>query len=537
MTPDLHFLGTARDGAELPGPQAIGFKAWNLARMAALGLRIPPAFVLGTRHCAEAAAGPRLPEPLRAALPGALAELEAATGRRFGDPARPLLVSVRSGAPVSMPGMMDTLLDIGLCDATLPGLLRLTGNPRLAWDSLRRLVASHAEVVGGCDPAPFEAAVRELAPDGDERRLDWAGMRALALRNLALARAAGAPLPAAPLDQLEAAIAAVYASWRSPRAVGYRRARGIDDAMGTAVIVQAMVFGNAGGASGAGVGFTRDPTRGAPGLWVDFLFNAQGEDVVSGRRSAHGHDALAAGIPAVWRELEDGADRLERGLGDMQDIEFTVEDGRLWWLQTRAGKRTPVAAARIALDLHAAGVIDAAEARRRVAGLDARTLAVECLAQADGSAATPDARAPSASSGVAVGAITLDAEAARRLAATGRAVVLVRHDAETDDIAALETAAGLLTARGARTSHAAVVARQLGKVCLVGCDGLEIDPARRRLRLGDRTLAEGDDITLDGNSGAVYAGALATRAEADAGLLARLAALRAGECADSRPLA
>jgi len=550
MSANIHFIGVPQQHAELPGADAIGFKAWNLARMAAIGLRVPPAFVLGTRHCAEAArlassaaagsasagstahlpAGAhQLPEAVRGAWPGAMRALEQATGRRFGDSVRPLLVSVRSGAPVSMPGMMDTLLDIGLAETTLPGLLRLTGNPRLVWDAWRRLIASYGEVVMGLDAAVFERELLGLAADGDDRALDWDGLRQLASRSLAAYRsAAREPFPQDVNEQLERAIAAVYASWNSPRAIEYRRGHGIADAIGTAVTVQAMVFGNAGGASGAGVGFTRDPTTGAPGLWVDFLFNAQGEDVVSGRRSAHGHAALAQALPAVWAELEDGADQLEHALGDMQDIEFTVQEGKLWWLQTRNGKRTPLAAARIALDLCDAGVIDRAEALKRCEGFDESRLSIERVIGADGAALAPIAQAATASSGVAIGEIALDAEAARKRVAAGARVVLLRRDAETSDLVALELADGLLTARGARTAHAAVVARQLGKVCLVGCDTLVIDEQRRVITLGAREFAEGEVLTLDGNAGAIYAGAARTVRELDQPLWARLTALRRG---------
>ncbi|OYU74329.1 MAG: pyruvate, phosphate dikinase, partial [Burkholderiales bacterium PBB5] len=262
----------------------------------------------------------------------ALAALEAATGLRFGDARRPLLLSVRSGAPVSMPGMMETLLNIGLCDATVPGLLRLTGNPRLVWDAYRRLVAGYGETVLGVPGAVFEADLAAVCADSgaDEANLDFIALRALTQRHRAsLQREAGQAFPQDPLVQLQQAIAAVFASWQADKARDWRRLRQLDDAMGTAVTVQRMVFGNAGGGSGAGVGFTRHPASGAPQPWVDFLFNAQGEDVVSGRRSAPAHDALAQVAPAVWQTLLAACATLERGFGDMQDIEFTVENGRL----------------------------------------------------------------------------------------------------------------------------------------------------------------------------------------------------------------
>lgn len=502
------------------GAAALGSKAWNLARMAALGLPVPPAFVIGTGWCAEPGA---LDE---AAWRPALAELERLSGLRLGDARHPLLLSVRSGAPVSMPGMMETLLDIGLTETTLSGLLRLSGHPRLAWDAYRRLIAGYGEVVAGIDARHFDADLEAECDACDERMLDFAALRALAARHLdTYRREAGEAFPQDAHEQLRQAIAAVFASWHADKARTYRAMHGLAEDMGTAVTVQRMVFGNAGGLSGAGVGFTRDPSSGEPRPWVDFLFNAQGEDVVSGRRSAHGHDELAAVAPAVWQALLDATACLERAFGDMQDFEFTVQQGVLHLLQTRAGKRTPQAAARIALDLLDEGVIDADTARARTAALDARALAEHRIASADGRALVPLGCAASAASGVACGEIVFDEERARARYAAGARLILVRQDAETRDLAALELAEGLLTRRGARTSHAAVVARQLGKVCLVGCEALRLDEAGRMLELGGHILREGDLLTLDGNEGAIHAGAVAVVEFVPEGLLARLDAL------------
>jgi pyruvate,orthophosphate dikinase len=290
-----------------------------------------------------------------------------------------------------------------------------------------------------------------------------------------------------------------------------------------------MVFGNAGGESGAGVGFTRDPVSGDPALWVDFLFNAQGEDVVSGRRSANGHDELATVLPQVWHDLCGAARQLEHAFGDLQEFEFTVQDGRLFMLQTRSGKRTPRAAARIALDLLDEGLIGPKLALERTAGLDRESLAFPCVVATGGTVLTPLGRAASASSGVAVGEIALDEARAVARHEAGVAVVLVRRDAETSDIAALESATGLLTQRGARTSHAAVVARQLRKVCLVGCTELQIDEAARTVQVGATTLHEGEQITLDGNEGVFYAGAARVEVNCPEELLVRLDALRQRE--------
>jgi pyruvate,orthophosphate dikinase len=530
LPPEVYLIGCGGDVAVHgeASAQSMGFKAWNLLRMDQLALAVPAAFVIGTRYCADPAT--------RAGVAGAdmwqagLRALERSTGHALGDARQPLLLSVRSGAPVSMPGMMDTLLNIGLCDATVGGLMRQTGNPRLVWDAYRRLVATYGEVVAGLSATSFDAAATALFGGRDERELDFADLRSLTQRFLdVFSRGVGRPFPQDPAEQLGAAIDAVFASWYSPKAREYRRLNQIADAIGTAVTAQCMVFGNAGGQSGAGVGFTRDPASGERALWVDFLFNAQGEDVVSGRRSANGHDELAAVLPEVWHELSEAAQRLEHAFGDMQDFEFTVQDGRLFMLQTRSGKRTPQAAARIALDLLDEGLIGPQLALERTAELDRKSLAQTCVVAPGGTVLAPLGRAATASRGVAVGEIALDEARAVARHEAGVPVILVRRDAETSDIAALESATGLLTQRGARTSHAAVVARQLGKICLVGCSELQVDETSRTIRVGDTTLHEGELITLDGNEGVFYAGAATVAVNYPEKLLARLDALRQRE--------
>jgi pyruvate,orthophosphate dikinase len=521
--------GSAPTAGE-PSAASMGFKAFNLLRMSTLGLPVPPAFAIGTHYCSDEASRTRAAQP--ALWRPALLALEDTTGLRFGDARLPLLLSVRSGAPVSMPGMMETLLNIGLCDATLAGFLRQTGNPRLVWDTYRRLVASYGEVVAGLPASTFE--FDDAAGNGalDERELDFAELRALTRRcQAAYAEAAGVPFPQDPQAQLAGAIAAVLASWQSAKAREYRRQRSIPDSIGTAVTVQTMVYGNAGGRSGSGVGFTRNPVNGEPRLWIDFLFNAQGEDVVSGRRSAHGHDELQAVLPAVWEALGKTAHTLEQAFGDMQDFEFTVQDGKLYLLQTRHGKCSAQALARIALDLCDAGVISAEEALSRTAGLHIDQLVTTRSVSSDGQPLTPLAHADSASDGVVVGELVFDEAAALARHAAGASVILVRRDAETADIAALELAGGLLTQRGARTSHAAVVARQLGKVCLVGCAAMQLDETAHTLQIGDTTLHEGDLLTLDGHEAVVYAGAVHTTVEPLVALQARLNLLRKAHAA------
>jgi pyruvate,orthophosphate dikinase len=506
-----------------PSPQTMGSKAFNLLRMAQIGLPVPPALVISTHYTSA---------PDECMLPVfafGLEALQEATGRVLGDARNPLMVSVRSGAPVSMPGMMETLLNIGLCDKTVPGLLRQTGNPRLVWDAYRRLIASHGEVVAGLPAALFEAELERVAQGRDERLLDFSELRDLTRKFLLLYQQhAGYAFPQDVNEQLSSAIRAVFGSWNSEKAKKYRELNQIDAAMGTAVTIQLMVFGNSGGHSGAGVGFTRDPTTGERQLWVDFLANAQGEDVVSGRRNAHGHEVFTQVAPDAWRKLQEATQTLERTFQDMQDFEFTVQDGVLHLLQTRSGKRTPLAAARIALDLLDEGVIDAATALERTAALHEQDLGTMRVLSSTG--AKEEIRslalAMSACSGVVSGEIALDGQRAAKRAAAGASIVLVRQDAQTSDIDALESSLGLLTQHGARTSHAAVVARQLGKVCLVGCESLRIDLTQRTLRFGDTVLREGDVITLDGNVGAVYPGMVAAVRVPDAQLLKRLRALR-----------
>lgn len=519
-------------GARDAGSAAdMGFKAFNLARMAHIGLKVPEAFVLGTALCRDFL---RHPARSRAALHDLLVEmlrrLESTSRLAFGGARKPLLVSVRSGAPVSMPGMMDTLLNIGLCDATVHGLMRLTGNPRLAWDSYRRLVQQFAEVVHGADAAPFRAALDAALREAgvcSARELDFRQLAQLTRDFLAIHRdAAGQPFPQEPMEQLEAAIAAVFASWQSERAVEYRRLNGLSDVLGTAVTVQRMVFGNAGGTSGAGVAFTRDPADGGNRLYVDFLFNSQGEDVVSGRSVAGDAARLREVLPDVWARLEAVRGSLEAEFRDAQEFEFTVQDGELFLLQTRSGKRTPWAALAIAVDQENEGLIAPDEALARLEGIDLDGLERRRLAPGEEGAAL--GRGVPAGLGLAGGPIALDAAAAQRLAAEGHPALLVREDTLTADIAGLAACAGLLTVRGSRTAHAAVVARQLGKPCLVGCSQLAIDASARTIALGGRRLREGDALWIDAESGGIYEREPAIAVERPIEALAAVARWRGG---------
>jgi pyruvate,orthophosphate dikinase len=489
----------------------IGSKAYGLMRLTRLGLPVPPAFVLGTSLCHDYFKnGGKLSENMRELLVRGLARLEEATDCRFGASRRPLLLSVRSGAPVSMPGMMETILNIGLCEQSLRGLIRSTGNPRQAWDCYRRLIRDFSEVVHGAETDPFEKLVADrIAAEkiSGAGELDVASLCEISKESQETALAlTGQPFPQDPMDQLVAAVDAVFRSWNSDKAKSYRRNNGIPDELGTAVTVQAMVFGNAGGTSGAGVGFTRDPATGDDRLYLDFLFNAQGEDVVAGRREVRESDELQRRLPAVAAELARAKTMLESEFHDMQDFEFTVENGRLFLLQTRDGKRTPWAALKLAIDMVRDGLITPEQGLARLDGISVESL--ERVRFADAVHAQPLSSATPASIGVAVGEIALDSKRAKERAEAGKPVILVRDSISTSDIEGITAATGVLTAAGGRTSHAAVVARQLGKVCLVGCRGLRIDMEAKACTIGGRRLFEGDTLTLDGDAGTIYAGAI-----------------------------
>jgi pyruvate,orthophosphate dikinase len=499
-----HAAGAMGDAREM------GFKAYNLARMARIGLPVPPAFVLGTGFCRDFFGnGRELPAGMRELLAAHVRRLELASGLVFGSERRPLLVSVRSGAAASMPGMMETILDVGLTESTIRGLLRMTGNPRLVWDSYRRLVQSFAEVVHGCPGEAFDTILDQhvrAAGVGRSHELDYRDLGRITRECLAAFESqTGRAFPQDPMDQLEAAVRAVFESWRSEKVREYRRLNHLDDDTGTAVTIQRMVFGNAGGTSGAGVAFTRDPASGENALYMDFLFNAQGEDVVSGRRALGDSIGLEQALPGVFQQLQQARHVLEAEFLDAQEIEFTVEDGALYLLQTRTAKRTPWAALRIAVELVQEGLIDTAAALERLKRYDLDGIQQVRVSAVNGARVL--CHADSASLGVASGVIALDTAAAIKAAAAGKDVILVREEPLTDDIAGVAVACGLLTALGGRTSHAAVVARQLDKVCLVGCRELVIDLETRRCSVAGEWLREGDVICLDGHSGQVFRGA------------------------------
>jgi pyruvate,orthophosphate dikinase len=523
------------DGAstEQRSAEAIGAKAANLAHMAARGLPVPPAFVLPVKLCADLNDNkPQAEHHLQHGLKGGIEFLEGATGRRFGDRRNPLLVSVRSGAARSMPGMLDTVLNVGCTSSAVRGLIRATGRPRLAWDCRRRFLESFTETVLGLDPAPFAARLAELvAQEGvtSDRELDSEAIERLADDELALIEGHDNDWLEDATTQLEAAARAVYRSWMSERAQTYRKLQGLDHLQGTAVTVQAMVFGNGGLASGAGVAFSRDPSTGAARPMIDLVLDAQGEDVVSGRRTPDAEETIARALPTIAAELGGVLKRLEAEFSDVQDVEFTVEDGKLWILQTRPAKRTPRAALRFAIDLVHEGLITRKQGLERIADLNLDALVEMSLASAD----KPVISGIGASGGMAAGRAAFDSGSAERLATAGDSVILMRPDTSTADVAGFAVAAGIVTAVGARTAHAALVARQMGKPCVVGCGDMTIDMSTGRAQLAGATIAAGDWITIDGDSGRIYLGKLemvATRPEPE---LAEIASWRA-EAGDHR---
>ena len=492
----------------------LGGKGANLAEMTRLGIPVPPGFTVTTTACLRYLDdGNTAPAGLWEQVDDALRALEERTGKRFGDPDAPLLLSCRSGAKFSMPGMMDTVLNIGLNDATAEGLVRRSGDEHFVYDSYRRLVQMFGTVVLGLRDELFEHV---LASARTARGIESdADLTADDLRDIVgKFRDIAAAFPDDPLQQLRMAIEAVFTSWNGRRAVDYRNAAGIAHGLGTAVNVQTMVFGNLGERSATGVAMSRSGATGAPGLEGDYLINAQGEDVVSGTRTTLPLDTLETAMPEVYANLQTVAQRLEARYREMQDIEFTIEDGTLWLLQTRDGKRTAQAAVRIAVDMADEGLITRQDAVRRIQPSqidfflhpqldpDARRSAAE-----EGRLC---ARGLNVSPGAAVGVAAFDPDLAQRWANDGREVILVRPETKPDDVHGMLAAEGILTTRGGRTSHAALVARQFGKPAVVGVSALDIDLVRRTASIGDLIIEEGDWLSLDGGTGDVYAGRLDT---------------------------
>jgi pyruvate,orthophosphate dikinase len=493
------------------GRELLGGKGVGLAEMTALGVPVPAGFTITTDACrAYMAAGKEVPAGLDEEVAEHIERLEQRTGKRFGDPSDPLLVSVRSGAAISMPGMMDTILNLGLNDAAVKGLAESTGNPRFAYDLYRRLIQMYGEVVEGVEGQLFEDALTALKADRrvtQDVELDAGDLAELVETFKRIyEESTGAPFPQQARDQLRRAYRAVFDSWDSPRALVYRRTYDIPDDLGTAVNVVQMVFGNKGAGSGTGVLFTRDPSTGEARLYGEFLVNAQGEDVVAGIRTPEPIERMRDELPEAYDRLVETIDLLERHYRDMQDIEFTVEDGTLYLLQTRTGKRTAQAALRAAVEMVEEGLISREQA---VARIDPGQLDQLLHPMIDPKAEVEVAATGlNASPGAASGAIVLDADTAEERGRAGESVILVRWETTPDDIHGLIHAQGVLTAHGGMTSHAAVVARGMGKPCVAGCEGLEIDIVAGIVRIGEAELATGDVITIDGGTGRVIVGSV-----------------------------
>ena len=518
------FGGGISDGGK-GDKNLLGGKGANLAEMASIGLPVPPGFTISTEMCTRYYdEGGKFPESLRTEVAGGIAHIEGVTGKAFGSISDPLLVSVRSGARASMPGMMDTVLNLGLNDETVKGLATISGDDRFAWDSYRRFIQMYSDVVLELDHGAFEEAL-EIAKEDKGYHLDTelsaADWQALVVKYKALVEEMwNKPFPQDVHEQLWGAVGAVFGSWQSERAKVYRRLNDIPGEWGTAVNVQAMVFGNMGDTSATGVAFTRDPSKGDNAYYGEFLINAQGEDVVAGirtpqyltkaaRETAGAKPAsMEEAMPETYTELAGVFDLLERHYRDMQDIEFTVERGKLWMLQTRSGKRTAKAALKIAVDMANEGLITREEAVERVdpAALD------QLLHPTLDPKAPRDviAKGLPASPGAASGIVVFDSDTAEKRTELGDAVILVRIETSPEDIHGMHAAKGILTARGGMTSHAAVVARGMGRPCVSGVGSLAIDAKARQFRVGGREVKEGDIITIDGSTGEVMLGEVAT---------------------------
>ncbi|MFL5559918.1 MAG: pyruvate, phosphate dikinase [Gemmatimonadaceae bacterium] len=512
MTQSVFFFGEGKADGTRDMKAVLGGKGANLAEMVNLGVPVPPGFTIACARCIDYLKTGAIDDTLREEVALNLARLERVTGRRFGDADSPLLVSVRSGAPVSMPGMMETILNLGLNDRTVIGLAQQSGSARFAYDSYRRFIQMYGDVVLGVPISQFEHLLKSKRLTSgveSDAELSEETLRNLVEEYKQLVRASTAKaFPTEQREQLWGAIEAVWRSWTLKKAVDYRRANRIDETLGTAVNIVAMVFGNMGDDSGTGVAFTRDPSTGEHVFYGEFLVNAQGEDVVAGIRTPLRIGDMAARLPSAFAELMETQKTLESHYRDMQDIEFTVERGRLYLLQTRAGKRTAMAAVRVADEMVTEGLITDEESVRRVEPEQLDQLLHPVI---DGTVrATPIVSGLPASPGAASGIAVFDPDVAEQRANAGDSVILVREETTPEDFHGIVAARAVLTSRGGMTSHAAVVARGMGKCAIVGAKDMAVDVALRHFTVGGRVVTEGEWITLDGATGRVFAGALPT---------------------------
>lgn len=492
----------------------LGGKGAGVAEMTNAGVPVPPGFTITTEACnAYYASGEQFPPGMWEQALEALKDIEAQTGRKFGDPTNPLLVSVRSGAKFSMPGMMDTVLNLGLNKQTLEGIARQTGNPRFAQDAYRRFIQLFGKIVLGVEGEKFEDHLEEVKGHGKRLDTDLSEkeLSEIAERFKKIIRdEKGIEFPEDPMEQLRTAIAAVFDSWNGRRARDYRRVNKIPDSLGTAVNVQSMVFGNMGDDSATGVAFTRNPSTGEPILFGEYLVNAQGEDVVAGVRTPQPISELKNNMSEVYDQFIEITRRLESHYRDVQDVEFTIERGKLWMLQTRTGKRTGVAAVKIAVDLVKEGVIDKATAVQRVEPAALDQLLHPMIDPKVKTQYTPLTKGLPASPGAATGKAVFNPDEAEQMATTGEKVILIRVETAPDDFHGMVAAQAILTARGGMTSHAAVVARGMGKPCVAGAGDLKVDYKKKQVVVGNTTIKLGDWVTLDGATGEVFAGQLPT---------------------------
>ena len=505
----------------------LGGKGANLAEMTNLGLPIPPGFTVTTEACTDYYNhGRSISEEIQTQIFDALALLEEKLGKKFGDTENPLLVSVRSGARASMPGMMDTILNLGLTDISVEGFAKRTGNPRFAYDSYRRFIQMFSDVVMEVPKSLFERVIDEIKEDRKvhfDTELTAEDLKEVIRRFKEIYKEKmGEEFPQEPRVQLMEAVKAVFRSWDNERAIVYRRMNDIPGDWGTAVNVQSMVFGNMGNTSGTGVAFTRNPSTGAKGIYGEYLINAQGEDVVAGIRTPQPITRLEEDLPECYEEFLKIANRLEEHYRDMQDMEFTIEDGKLYFLQTRNGKRTAQAALQIACDLVDEGMITPQEAVSRI---EAKSLDQLLHPTFDPDAlkkGTVMGQALPASPGAAAGKIYFTAEEAKEAHETGERVILVRLETSPEDIEGMHAAEGILTVRGGMTSHAAVVARGMGTACISGCGDIVIDEKKKQFTLGGKTYFEGDYISLDGSTGKIYDGDIQTQEASISGNFGRI---------------
>lgn len=494
----------------------LGGKGANLAEMTNLGLPVPQGFTVTTEACTRYYEdGQVIAEEIVDQINQAMTELEKITGKKFGVKSNPLLVSVRSGARVSMPGMMDTILNLGLNDETVEGLAELTNNERFAYDSYRRFIQMFSDVVMGIEKIKFDEifdGVKEENNAKEDTDLTAENLKAIVKKFKELYRKEmGEEVPQNPKEQLLEAVKAVFRSWENPRAIVYRRMNDIPSSWGTAVNVQAMVFGNMGDDSGTGVAFTRNPATGEKKLYGEYLMNAQGEDVVAGIRTPNPISLLEKTNPEIYRQFAEIAEKLEKHYRDMQDMEFTIEKGRLYMLQTRSGKRTAAAAVKIAVDMVSEGLITKEEALLKVEPRQLDTLLHPTFQPDALKAAKPIAKGLPASPGAAAGAVYFTAEAAKAAADRGEKVILVREETSPEDIEGMYAAEGILTSRGGMTSHAAVVARGIGTCCVAGCSEISVNEKAKSFTVNGQAYKEGDMISLDGSTGYVYAGVIPTQ--------------------------